>query len=66
MPPFLAILTLRYTRIYVGTSNHSNIAFYVEISVDKFFHIVATLDIPDVNLYDGHVRFRRDLDYLGS
>ena len=63
---FPVILTLRYTRIHIGTSNHSDVAFYIEASVDKPFYIVATLDVPDVNLYDSHVGFGRDLDYSGS
>ena len=63
---FLAILVLRYTRIYIGTSDHSDIAFYIEASIDKTFCIVITLDVPDINLYNGYVRFGRDLDYLGS
>ena len=64
--PFPAILTLRYAWIHINTSNHSNVAFYVKVSVDKTLCIVATLDILDVDPYDGHVGFGRDLDYSGS
>jgi len=65
MSPFPAILVLRYAQIHIGTSDHSDIASYVKVSVDETLCIVATLDIPDIDPYNGHIRFGRDLDYLG-
>jgi len=64
--PFPAILALRYSRVHIGISNCSNIAFYVEVSVDKSFGITTALDIPYIEPDDGYVRFWRDLNYIRS
>ena len=66
MTLFPAILALRYSRVHIGTSNHSNVASYIEASVDEFFGITTTLDIPYIKLDDGYVRFERDLNYIRS
>jgi len=34
MIPFSAVLVLRHARIYIGTSNYSYVASYIEAPVD--------------------------------
>jgi len=43
--------------------NGSDESSYVESSVDEGFGFRATLSIPDVNPYDGHIGFQQNLDY---
>jgi len=53
-----AIFALGNTWIHVGTVNGSNESSYVESLVVKGFGFRAALSIPDVNPYNGHVRFQ--------
>ena len=46
--PFPAILALRDIWIHVGSLNGHNISANIEASVDKYFGLTATLDIPYV------------------
>jgi len=46
--PFPAILALRNTWIYVGSSNGRDISANIEAPVDKHFGLTAALDIPYV------------------
>ena len=58
MAPLLAIFALKDAWIHVGTLNSHNEPFYVEPLVDERFSFGAALSIPDVDPYDGHIRFR--------
>jgi len=53
-----AIFALGNTWIHVGTMNGSNESSYVESLVVEGFGFRAALSVPDVNPYDGHVRFQ--------
>jgi len=61
--PLPVIFILGNTWIHVGTTNGSDESSYIEPLVDEGFGFRATLSIPDVNSYDGHVRFQQNLDY---
>ena len=47
--PFPTVLVLRNSWIHVSSADSSNIAFYIEVSVDDFFSIRLILSIPNVN-----------------
>ena len=57
MTSFPTVLTLWNFRVHIGTTNCGNKAANVEPSVDKGPCFHTTLGIPNIDLYDGHVRF---------
>ena len=57
MIPFPTVLTLWNSRVHIGTTNCGNKAANVEPSVDEDPCFCTTLSIPNIDLYDGHVRF---------
>jgi len=61
---FPAILALWIARVYVCFSDSSNMTFYIEASINKKFCFCTILEIPNVDLYHGHVRFGRSLDNM--
>ena len=65
MASFPAIFVLGDTWVHVSTTNSYNESSYIELSVNEEFSFGATLSIPNVNSYDGYVRFWGDLDYSG-
>ena len=66
MVPFPAIIALWNTWIHGGTSNSSYVSPKVEGSVDEGFSFGTVLRVPDVNLYDRHVRVLRSTDNAGA
>jgi len=54
--PLPAIFALGNTWVHVCSSDCSNVAAYVEASVDEKFCVLTTLNIPDVNQNYGHIR----------
>ena len=58
MTPLPTILALRYTRVYISTSNHNDNVSNVKLPVDNFLGIVAILVVPDVNLNYCHIWLR--------
>ena len=62
MTPLPTILALENTRIYVGSSNSSNMMSYIETSVNKAFSFHIILRIPGIDLNDSHIRFLIYLD----
>jgi len=63
---FPAILTLQYSRIYICISNYGNIPFYIEIPVNETFYVITTLNVPNIQPYNGYVIFWRDFDNARS
>ena len=61
MTPFPAVFTLENAWIHVGTTHGSDEPSNVKSLVNEGFSLRATLRIPYIDLYDGHVRFWRDL-----
>ena len=57
-----AILLLRNTRIYICTSDNSNVASYIEAPINQLLHFLTTLNIPNVHLDDGYIWFGRNFD----
>ena len=55
MTPFLVVLALRHARIHVSTTDYSNIASNIEVSVNDLLGIRPILSIPDVNPDNSHV-----------
>ena len=49
------VLVLKYSKIYISTSNGSNMLFNIKGPVYKHFSICPILSIPDINLYYSHV-----------
>ena len=61
MSPFLVVFVLGDAWIHVGTTHDSDEPSNVKSLVNEGFGLKATLRIPYINLYDGHVRFQKDL-----
>ena len=47
--PLPTVLALRNTWVRVGTSNGSDVTFYIEITVDNVLSCRTALGIPDVH-----------------
>jgi len=58
----LVVFVLRNTRVYICSSNHSNISSYIKIPVNKAFCFCTILWISNINPYHGHIRFERCFD----
>jgi len=61
--PLLTVLALGYPWVHICTSNHCYVASNIEIPVDQAFCLASALNILNINLDNGHVWFRRHLDY---
>ena len=64
MSPLPVVLVLRNTRIHVGSSNCCDVPSYIEAPVNKTLCLTATLNVPNVNPDNRHIRFRWNLDDL--
>ena len=62
MTPPPAIFALRYARVHGSSPDSSDVVTYIKTSVDEEFSIVPTLNIPNVNPDNGHVRLGGDFD----
>ena len=60
--PLPAILALGNSRIHVRTSNCGDVIAHIEAPVNEKFSIFSTLNIPDVEPNNGHIRLRRDFN----
>ena len=63
MTPFPTVFTLRNTRVYISHSYHRNIPSDIETLIYKAFTLDSTLDIPNVNPHNYHIRFGRYFDH---
>ena len=62
MSPLPAILALGNSQIHACAPNCRNVIPYIKAPVNEHLCVFTTLDIPDVDPDDGHVRFGRDFD----
>ena len=60
--PLPAILALGNSWIHIRTSNCGDVVAHIEAPVNEKFSIFSTLNIPDVDPNDGHIRLRRDFN----
>jgi len=60
--PFPAVLALENSWVYVRSLDGSDVLSYVKAPVDEHLGVGPTLDVPYIDLYNGHVRFGQDLD----
>jgi len=63
MIPFPAVFALGNTWVHVGTMDSGNKTSNIEPSIDNALYFHAALCIPYVNPNDGHIGFRRYLNY---
>jgi len=56
--PLPAVLALRNSWIHIGSSNCCNKPPYIKASVYKTLSLTATLNVPNVNPNDRHIRLR--------
>jgi len=63
MTLFPTVFTLWYFRVHISATNCGNETSDIEPSVDEALCFSATLSIPDVDPYSGHVKFGGHLDY---
>lgn len=56
-------MALWNTRVYIGTSDDSNVVSVIERVINKKFDLGSILEVSYINLYDGHVRFWRGFNY---
>ena len=59
---FLAVFTLEDIRIYVCTLDSCYMASNIKASIDEILGFGTTLRIPNVDLDNSYVRFRRGFD----
>jgi len=62
MFPLPTIFALRDIRVHVGSSNGGNKLLYIKTPVNKTFGLTPTLNIPNINLDNRHVRLWWHLD----
>jgi len=62
--PLPAVFALEDTRIHICTSNSSDVAFYIEASINQLLHFLTTLNILNVYPDDGHIWFGRKFDNM--
>ena len=60
--PLPAILALGDFRIHICISNSGDIIAHIEAPINKKFSVFSTLNIPDVDSNNGHVKLRRDFN----
>jgi len=53
--PFPAILALGDPWVHICSPDSSNVLSYIEAPIDEHLGIGPTLNIPYIDLYDGHV-----------
>jgi len=58
MSPLPAVLVLRNSWIHIGSSNCHNKPPYIKALVYKTLSLTATLNVPNVNPNDRHIRLR--------
>ena len=63
MAPFPTVFTLWYSKVHVSTTNCGNETSNIEPPIDKVLCFHTALNVPDVDPYDGHIRFGRYFDY---
>jgi len=63
MTPFPTVFTLKYSGVYVSAMNCGDETSDVEPPVDEALCFSTALSIPDIGLYNSHVRFGGHLDY---
>jgi len=56
--PSPAVLVLRNSWIYIGSSNYHDKPPYIKAPVYKTLSLTATLNVPNVNPNDRHIRLR--------
>ena len=59
MTLFPAVFALRNTGVHICSPNCSDIVANVKAPIDKHFSVKSTLDIPNINPNNSHVRFWR-------
>ena len=57
MSSFLAVLTLGDSWVHVCSLDGSDVLSYIKASVDEHLGVGPTLDVPYIDLYNGHVGF---------
>ena len=62
MFPSLTVLALRNSWIHIGFSNCCNKPPYIKAPVYKTLSLTATLNVPNVNPNDQHIRLRWNLN----
>ena len=63
--PFLAVLALGNSWVHVCSLDSNNVLSNIKAPVNEHLGIHSTLDVPNIDPYDGYIRFGRDFDDLG-
>ena len=58
------VLALWNTRVYISSSNYSNIMAYVEEPVNETFYFCIILEISNVNPNHGYIRFGKNFNHF--
>ena len=56
------ILILRNTGVHVGFSDGCDVLSYIETFVNRTLSLCTILKVPNVNLYNRHIRLGESLD----
>ena len=62
MSPSPAVLALGDAWVHIGSMNGCDISSYIKAPVDEIFSLTATLNVPNVNSNDRHIRFGWDFN----
>ena len=60
---FPTYFTLRNTRVYISTTNGSNVLAYIGTFVNQALSFGTILGVSNINPYNSHVRFWEYFDY---
>jgi len=63
MTLLLVVLALWNTRVYISSSDYSNMMAYVEEPVNETFCFCIILGISNVNPNHGYIRFGKNFNY---
>ena len=64
MTPFLAVVVLGYTWVYICNSDSCYIASNIEAPVDQASCLALTLYDPYIKLYNGYIQFGGNLNNM--
>lgn len=61
---FPTVFVLKYSQVHICSLDDGNIVSYIETSINEASCLATTLKVPNIQLHNGHVRLRRNLDNI--
>jgi len=63
--PFPAVLALGNSWVHVCSLDSNDVLSNIKAPVDEHLSIHSALNVPNIDLYDGYIRFGQDFDDSG-